>query len=154
MSLHDRLKLYVAARGPLYVICSKLNTSHLPISSAFSSLIGLLSTKRPSEEIQSELVEILGFEGDGLSLVEELLQLGARDRVVAESGLIAGSNGNKYLPSSRLMVNAHKGKQKKKAIDITEMIGSSEDIARRIEEQLERPKAMFADEGRVSPFSP
>jgi hypothetical protein len=33
------------------------------------------------------------------------------------------------------------------------MIGSSEDIARRIEEQLERPKAMFADEGRVSSFS-
>lgn len=65
-----------------------------------------------------------------------------------------GSNGSKYLPSSRLMVNAHRGKQKKKAIDITEMIGSSEDIARRIEEQLERPKAMFADEGRVSPFSP
>lgn len=61
-----------------------------------------------------------------------------------------GANGNKYLPSSRLVVNAHKGKQKKKAIDITEMIGSSEDIARRIEEQLDRPKAMFADEGRVS----
>ena len=34
-------------------------------------------------------------------------------------------------------------------IDITSMIGSNEDIERRIQEQLERPKAMFSDDGRV-----
>lgn len=146
-----------------------LTPSHLPASSAFSSLVGLISTKRSNEDIQSELVEILGFEGAGLGLVEELMRPGARDRVVHDSGLLGGkgqgrnggqgdrldanggsSAGAKYLPSARLVVNAHKGKNKKKAIDITEMIGSNEDIARRIHEQLDRPKAMFVEEGAVS----
>lgn len=60
------------------------------MASTFSSLIGLISSQRSNEDIQSELVEILGFEGDGLSLVEELLQPGARDLVVQESGLLNG----------------------------------------------------------------
>lgn len=64
--------------------------SHLPVASTFSSLIGLISTQRSNEDIQSELVEILGFEGDGLALVEQLLQPGARDAVVQESGLLNG----------------------------------------------------------------
>lgn len=60
------------------------------MASTFSSLIGLISSQRSNEDIQSELVEILGFEGDGLSLVEELLRPGARDLVVQESGLLNG----------------------------------------------------------------
>jgi hypothetical protein len=60
---------------------------HLPAGSPFTALVGLIGTKRSNEDIQSELVEILGFEGDGLGLVEELMQPGARDRVVEESGL-------------------------------------------------------------------
>lgn len=58
-------------------------------------------------------------------------------------------NGNGYLPSARLTLNAAKGRDKKQKIDITGMIGSSEDIERRIQEQLERPKAMFIEEGAV-----
>jgi antiviral helicase SLH1 len=73
---------------------------HLPVSSTFSSLIGLLSSSRSNEEIQSELVEILGFEGEGLQLVEELLRPGARDRVVQESGLV---NGKVSDPSAYLL---------------------------------------------------
>lgn len=60
------------------------------------------------------------------------------------------TNGNAYLPSSRLTFNAAKGREKKQKIDITDMIGSSEDIERRIQEQLERPKAMFSEDGPVS----
>jgi antiviral helicase SLH1 len=161
---------------------------HLPVSSTFSSLIGLLSSSRSNEEIQSELVEILGFEGEGLQLVEELLRPGKRDRVVQDSGLVNGKvrefwrnhaprtlayacvrsrssvtetlQGSKkasgtstprgqYLPSARLTVNAAKGKEKKQKIDLADMIGSSDDIARRIQEQLERPKAMFSEGGPV-----
>jgi hypothetical protein len=54
-----------------------------------------------------------------------------------------------YLPSARLTVNAAKGKEKKHKIDLADMIGSSDDIARRIQEQLERPKAMFSEGGPV-----
>jgi antiviral helicase SLH1 len=49
-----------------------------------------VSSPRSNEEIQSELVEILGFEGDGLALVEELLKPGAREVVVQSSGLLSG----------------------------------------------------------------
>lgn len=175
-ALHDRIKMSVLTRGSL--ICEADGCRHLPASSTFSALIGLISTKRSNEDIQSELVEILGFEGNGLSLVEELLQPGARDRVVEECGLMNVSSsgvgayvfvpllivqnkkvqantqsvsaGARYLPSSRLNVNATKGKQKKQAIDLSEMIGSAEDIARRIHEQLDKPKALFHEDGPVS----
>jgi antiviral helicase SLH1 len=60
------------------------------------------------------------------------------------------SAGSRYLPSARLNVNATKGKMKKQAIDLTEMIGSSEDIARRIHAQLDKPKALFHEDGPVS----
>lgn len=41
-------------------------------------------------------------------------------------------------------------KRRPNKIDITDVIGTPEDIERRIQEQLNRPKAMFAEEGRVS----
>lgn len=34
-------------------------------------------------------------------------------------------------------------------VNITDMIGTNADIERRIQEQLERPKAMFSDDDRV-----
>jgi antiviral helicase SLH1 len=46
-------------------------------------------------------------------------------------------------------VTTAKGKEKKQRIDLSEMIGSSDDIARRIQEQLERTKAMFSEDGPV-----
>lgn len=50
---------------------------------------------------------------------------------------------------------ASKGRDKKQKIDITGMIGSAEDIERRLQEQLGRPKAMFSEDGPVrSPTSP
>jgi antiviral helicase SLH1 len=42
-------------------------------------LTTLLGSERSNDDIQSELVEVLGFEGDGLALVEELLRPGVRD---------------------------------------------------------------------------
>jgi antiviral helicase SLH1 len=54
-----------------------------------------------------------------------------------------------YLPSSRISVTAAKGKEKKQMINITDVIGTNADIERRIQEQLERPKAMFSDDDRV-----
>lgn len=58
---------------------------HLPYGSSYHSLITLLSTPRTNEDIQSELIEILGFEGEGLMLTEELLKPGARRAVVQEA---------------------------------------------------------------------
>lgn len=52
--------------------------SHLPTPSTYHSLISLVTSTRTNENIQSELVEILGFQGQGLQLVEELLRPGAR----------------------------------------------------------------------------
>jgi len=37
-------------------------------------------------------------------------------------------------------------------INVTDMIGTDEDIERRLQEQLEGPKAMFAAEERVGPL--
>ena len=58
--------------------------SHLPEPSTLNHLSTLLSSHQSDEDIQSELVEILGFEGDGLSLVEEILRPGVRKRLVAQ----------------------------------------------------------------------
>lgn len=105
------------------------------------------------------------------------MQPGARDRVVQESGLLrhvshsaasktlcklspqnkksmqinghSQSNGSRYLPSARLNVNATKGKAKKQPINVLEMIGSSEDITRRLHEQLDGPKTLFSEDGPV-----
>ncbi|ORY31658.1 Sec63 Brl domain-domain-containing protein [Naematelia encephala] len=134
--------------------------SHLPASTAYNTLIHLLSTSRTNEDIQSELVEILGFEGQGLELVEELLQPGARDTMINCGELESGSstpNGSRarkgqssranYLPSARITLTAAKGREKKQYLDIADIIGSTEDIERRLQEQLERPKAMFSEGG-------
>lgn len=43
-----------------------------------------MSSDRSNDDIQSELVEILGFEGDGLALVEELLRTGVREALMAD----------------------------------------------------------------------
>lgn len=43
-----------------------------------------MTSSRTNDDIQSELVEILGFEGQGLALVEELLRPGARDILALE----------------------------------------------------------------------
>lgn len=53
---------------------------HIPAT--FGSLVNLLSTPRSNDDIQSELIEVMGFEGDALSLVEELLKPGARQDVI------------------------------------------------------------------------
>ena len=42
-----------------------------------------------------------------------------------------------------------KPKRKEKRINVTDIIGTNEDIERRLQEQLEGPKAMFVDEERV-----
>ena len=65
--------------------------SHLPVASSFSSLVELLSSPRSNEEIQLELVEILGFEGAGLQLVEDILKPGTRGPLVAELSSDLGS---------------------------------------------------------------
>jgi hypothetical protein len=54
----------------------------LPAPSQFISLTTLLSSERSNDDIQLELVEILGFEGDGLALVEELLRPGVREALL------------------------------------------------------------------------
>ncbi|WWC91889.1 uncharacterized protein L201_006838 [Kwoniella dendrophila CBS 6074] len=127
--------------------------SHLPVQSAFNSLTQLLSSKKSNDEIQSELIEIMGFEGNGLELVEEILKTGNRDIIVDELGS-GGATSNlqsqsspTYLPSNRMSVKAGKGKERKQQINISDVIGSAEDIERRIQEQLERPKAMFSEDG-------
>lgn len=43
----------------------------------------LLASGRTNEEIQSDLVEILGFEGEGFSIVEEILRPGARREIIS-----------------------------------------------------------------------
>ncbi|WRT70052.1 uncharacterized protein IL334_007046 [Kwoniella shivajii] len=123
-------------------LLSRIQT-HLPIQSTFTSLISLLSSSRNNDEIQSELIEIMGFEGHGLELVEEILKPGARDMIVDEVN--NESNNNSY--HSRTTIRAGKGKDRKTHINISDVIGSAEDIERRIQEQLERPKAMFSEDG-------
>jgi len=54
----------------------------LPAPSQYLSLTTLMSSERSNDDIQSELVEILGFEGDGLALVEELLRPGVREALI------------------------------------------------------------------------
>lgn len=54
----------------------------LPQPSQYLSLTTLLSSDRSNDDIQSELVEVLGFEGDGLALVEELLRPGVREALL------------------------------------------------------------------------
>ena len=58
-------------------------SSHLTAPTAVDSLKSLLASSRTNEDIQSELVEILGFEGDGLQLVEETLRPGAREYILS-----------------------------------------------------------------------
>lgn len=65
--------------------------SHLPVTSSFNSLVELLSSPRSNEEIQLELVEILGFEGAGLQLVEDILKPGTRGPLVEELSADYGS---------------------------------------------------------------
>jgi antiviral helicase SLH1 len=62
----------------------KLIDRQLPAPSQFLSLTTLMSSDRPNDDIQSELVEILGFEGDGLALVEELLRPGVREALMSD----------------------------------------------------------------------
>ncbi|WVR09583.1 hypothetical protein IAU60_006653 [Kwoniella sp. DSM 27419] len=121
--------------------------SHLPIPSTFASLLSLLSGPRSDDEIQSELIEIMGFEGQGLTLVEELLKPGARSWVVNQSSMAGAGNhtSSSYYGGDRTPARSHKGKDRK--INISDVIGSAEDIERRIQEQLERPKAMFSEDG-------
>lgn len=53
-----------------------------------------------------------------------------------------------YLPNARMTVKK-KVKDKKKVIDISDIVGSAEDINRRLQEQIEGPKAMFSEDGPV-----
>lgn len=64
--------------------------SQLPVASSLESLSSLLASSRSNEDIQLELVEILGFEGAGLQLVEELLRPGNRAAVLEELGDTSG----------------------------------------------------------------
>ncbi|WVQ84529.1 hypothetical protein IAT38_006683 [Cryptococcus sp. DSM 104549] len=130
---------------------------HIPAT--YNSLVNLLSTPRSNDDIQLELIEIMGFEGDGLSLVEELLQPGARDKVVQGSMRSVTARQIGYQPGTKngrseksaytpaRMTLKGKVKDRKHVINLAE-IGSAEDIERRLQEQLEGPKAMFANDGR------
>jgi len=78
---------------------------------------------------------------------EELLRSSNNELQRAKKGAITPKKN--YLPSARLTVTAAKGKDRKKIIDISDVIGSNEDIERRLQEQLERPKAFFSEDGPV-----
>ncbi|KIR71630.1 RNA helicase [Cryptococcus deuterogattii CA1014] len=129
---------------------------HIPTT--FGSLVNLLSTPRSNDDIQSELIEIMGFEGDALLLIEELLKPGARQHVVNSCLRSTPSEQDKnearpvqtdkpsYLPNARMTVKK-KVKDWKKVIDISDIVGSAEDINRRLQEQIEGPKAMFSEDG-------
>ncbi|CAK9780073.1 Sec63-domain-containing protein [Cutaneotrichosporon oleaginosum] len=104
---------------------------------AYVHLMEVLASGRSDEEIQSDLVEILGFEGEGFNLVELILRPGAR------RDILAAERGGKRKPQA-----LQNNKRRPNKIDITDVIGTPEDIERRIQEQLNRPKAMFAEEGR------
>ncbi|KIR59260.1 RNA helicase [Cryptococcus bacillisporus CA1873] len=129
---------------------------HIPTT--FGSFVNLLSTPRSNDDIQSELIEIMGFEGDALSLIEELLKPGARQNVVDSCLRYTPSEQDKnearpvqtdkpaYLPNARMAVKK-KVKDKKKVIDISDIVGSAEDIKRRLQEQIEGPNAMFSEDG-------
>lgn len=54
-----------------------------------------------------------------------------------------------YLPNARMTVKG-KVKDRKKIIDISDIVGSAEDINKRLQEQIEGPKAMFSEDGPVS----
>lgn len=110
---------------------------------------------------------MLGFEGDGLALVEELLRPGVRDAFLdsLQGGTRVSWIGNLFVQEDLTLlqqdasrsapshtVYARQGfKQKKrdKRINVTDMIGTNEDIERRLQEQLEGPRAMFVEEERV-----
>jgi antiviral helicase SLH1 len=68
----------------------KADARQLPVSSSFDSLASILASSRSNEDIQLELVELLGFEGEGLQLVEEILRHGVRQDVVAQLTTQAG----------------------------------------------------------------
>lgn len=53
-----------------------------------------------------------------------------------------------YLPNARMTVKG-KVKDRKKIIDISDIVGSAEDINKRLQEQIEGPKAMFSEDGPV-----
>jgi antiviral helicase SLH1 len=74
--------------------------SHLPVASSLDSLVELLSSPRSNEEIQLELVEILGFEGAGLQLVEDILKPGTRSLLVDELSADHGSRTASQVGSS------------------------------------------------------
>ncbi|KAK4688426.1 hypothetical protein P7C73_g1686, partial [Tremellales sp. Uapishka_1] len=150
---------------------------HLTTASTYTSLLSLLRSSRSNEDIQLELVELMGFEGDGLSLVEEMLRPGARELFTDEakewkvgffmggeylegsrvylrdrqaskkSSTATASKPSTYLPSSRMTVNGKTKGKGKQAFDLQDMIGSAKDIERRIQEQLTREKPMFTEEG-------
>jgi hypothetical protein len=82
----------------------------------------------------------------GLNGVSDLLQHSKKGSTALKS--------HNYLPSARLTVTAARGKDKKQIIDISDVIGTNEDIERRIQEQLERPKAMFSEDGPVTQLLP
>ncbi|KAL1410863.1 putative steryl acetyl hydrolase mug81 [Vanrija albida] len=114
--------------------------NHLP-PSAVISLFELLASPTDDDGIQSGLVEVLGFEGEGFNLVHEILVPGVRSALVAaERGKKKGGKVNHAY--------AQPSKTGRKKIDITDIIGTNEDIERRIQEQLHRPKAMFVDESQ------
>ncbi|ODN73401.1 hypothetical protein L202_07927 [Cryptococcus amylolentus CBS 6039] len=132
---------------------------HIPTT--FSSLINLLSSPRSNDDIQSELLELMGFEGDALVLIEELLKPGTREQVVAsclrtqgetkksvgkQEAVTPVSDKPKYVPNTRMVVKG-KFKDKKKVLDISDLVGSAEDISKRLQQQVEGPKAMFSEDG-------
>ncbi|EIW72173.1 hypothetical protein TREMEDRAFT_70643 [Tremella mesenterica DSM 1558] len=122
----------------------QLCLSDCKVTSTYNALVALLSSKQSDEDIQSELVEILGFEGDGLSLVEEILKPGVRESLKDKTN---GRSGPTYNPTTRMTLSAQpRGKkEKKKHVDISDIVGSAADIERRLQEQLEKPKPMFSD---------
>lgn len=128
-ALLARLHRYVPFLRPY----APADSRHLP-APAFTALIELLASARSDEELQLELVEILGFEGDALELVEAVLRPGVRTSLVS---------------AERAPPPVRKQKApKNRKIDITDVLGTPEDIERRIQEQLSRPKAMFVDESQ------
>jgi hypothetical protein len=68
-----------------------------------------------------------------------------------DKGLTNQSNAPE--PSHNIYARPGGGRQKKKdrRINVTDMIGTDEDIERRLQEQLEGPKEMFSAEERVRP---
>lgn len=140
-------------------------------------MIDLLSSPRSDEDIQSELADILGFAGEGLTLLEEVLKPGVREKLSEELGVvrmipdvadfqtqssqpIISSKRQPYTPASQVVFTTNgpkaqgrKARERGQKVDLSTMIGTREDIQRRLEAQLQS-KPMFADEEnqRVSYF--